>query len=98
MAEAVSDEERARRLADAEATLPEPLRVVREQAMAPVVAMQHEAALRASGASPADIQADRTAKFGPEAAQRLLESEFSPAERLRVAALERIAEHPLPAL
>jgi lipase chaperone LimK len=138
MAENLGDDERARRLAAAEARLPDSLRVVREAALAPVVAMQHEEALRQSGASAADITAYRTATFGPEAAQRLaaldeqrarwqarldgfraerarleatisdeatrnrelmrlFASEFSEAERLRVAALERIAEHPLPA-
>jgi lipase chaperone LimK len=137
MAENLGDDERARRLADAESRLPESLRVVREQALAPVVAMQHEEALRQSGASAADITAYRTQAFGPEAAQRLaaldeqrtrwqarlagfraerarleatigdeatrnrelarlLEAQFSPSEQLRVAALERIAEHPLP--
>jgi lipase chaperone LimK len=136
-AAALDQDERARRLAEVEARLPEPLRVVRERAMAPVVAMQHEEALRREGASAEDIQAYRTATFGPEAASRLaaldeqrlawqarldqfraqraqvessisdeaartqelariFEAEFSPPERLRVEALERIAQHPLP--
>jgi len=67
----LGDEERARRMAEAEAKLPEPLRVIREKAEAPVVSMKHEEALRQSGASAADIQAYRTARFGPEAAVRL---------------------------
>ncbi|MBZ2188194.1 lipase secretion chaperone [Alcanivorax sp. JB21] len=77
---ALSDAERAQRLADLEASLPEPLRAVRERANLPVSVSQEVAMLREQGASEHEIRAYREQNLGPAAAQRLEELDRQRAE------------------
>jgi len=63
--------ERERRLAALEEELPEAERSARRDARAAADLRAAEAALRAAGAGPAEIQAERERRFGPEAAERL---------------------------
>ena len=63
--------ERAARMAALEEELPERVREARRRARAPGDAMHEAEALRAGGASEAEIFAMREARFGPEAAERL---------------------------
>jgi lipase chaperone LimK len=70
---ALSDAERARRVAELEAKLPAQVRADRAAAVAPIEEMSREAALRAAGASQAQITASRTAAFGADGAARLAE-------------------------
>jgi lipase chaperone LimK len=67
----LSDEQRAAQRAALEATLPERLRAVRAESMAPQRLADEVAALRAQGASPDAIQARRAARVGEAAAERL---------------------------
>jgi len=69
----LSDVERARRIAELEAQIPPDVRAARAAAVAPIAEMSHEAELRASGASTAQITAARTAAFGADGAARLAE-------------------------
>jgi len=64
-------DERARRLAAVEDTLPVEMRAARAQAIAPLQLMQEEARLRDAGASPAELRALRERTVGVEAADRL---------------------------
>jgi lipase chaperone LimK len=68
---ALSDAERARRVAELEARIPAAVRTTRAAAMVPLEAMDREAALRAAGASDAQITAARTETFGADGAARL---------------------------
>lgn len=63
--------ERARRLAALEQQLPEAVRAARREALAAVELRAAEAELRAAGAGPAEIEAERERRFGHEAAARL---------------------------
>jgi len=63
--------ERARRLAALDDQLPESVREARREALVAVELRAAEAALRAAGAGPAEIQAEREHRVGPEAAARL---------------------------
>jgi lipase chaperone LimK len=63
--------ERERLLAALEEQLPEAERSARRDARAAADLRAAEAALRAAGAGPAEIQAERERRFGPEAAERL---------------------------
>ena len=133
---ALSDVERARRLAEIDARLPDAVREARAAATAPIDELHREQAMRAAGASDAQIAAARTAAFGAEAAARLADLDraraawdarlarfraaraaliadsrlddaergrriaelvagsFTPEERIRVEALDRIAAQP----
>lgn len=135
---ALSATERDRRLAELDAQLPAAAREARAAATAPIDEMAREQAMRAAGASDAQIASARTAALGAEAAARLaeldrshadwdarlarfraaraalladprlddaersrriaalLESSFSPPERIRVETLDRIAAHAAP--
>jgi lipase chaperone LimK len=68
---ALDEDERAARLAALDAELPEPVREARAAATAPIALRRDERRLRAEGASQAEIDALREARFGPEAAARL---------------------------
>ena len=70
---ALSDAERARRVAELEAQIPAPVRAARAAAVAPLAEMSREAELRAAGASAAQITASRTTAFGADGAARLAE-------------------------
>lgn len=63
--------ERERLLAALEDQLPEAERAARREARAALELREAEAALRAAGAGPAEIEAERERRFGPEAAERL---------------------------
>jgi lipase chaperone LimK len=63
--------ERDRLLAALEEQLPEAERAARREARAALDLREAEAALRAAGAGPAEIEAERERRFGPEAAERL---------------------------
>src|SRR5690606_31452290 len=67
----LSPEERAGRAADLEASLPEAGRAHRRMATLPLDLRRAEEALRAEGASPAEVQALREQAVGAEAAERL---------------------------
>jgi lipase chaperone LimK len=67
----LAPDERARRLAEADAALPESMRRAAEAATRPMRLAADEAALRASGASDDEIQRLRTERVGSEAAARL---------------------------
>jgi len=67
----LSDQEKARALAEAEARLPEPERELRADAISAVQLWHDEQALRAQGASPEEIRALRVERVGSEAADRL---------------------------
>jgi len=67
----LSEDERAAQLAALEAELPEPARSARAAVAAPLRLAREEAALRAAGGSPAEIQALREQAVGSEAAERL---------------------------
>jgi len=67
----LSEGEKARELADVEASLPEAERKARADAISAVQLLQDEQALRAQGASAEDIRKLREARVGPEAADRL---------------------------
>ncbi len=96
---ALSDEERAARLAALDAELPESVREARDAATAASSLRHDEERLRAEGASDAEIDALREARFGREAAERLAALDQARAawharvsayraERERVSALE----------
>jgi lipase chaperone LimK len=68
---ALPPEERERRLAALDAELPEAERESRAQVRQAIDLRAAEAALRADGASPSEIQAERERRVGPEAAGRL---------------------------
>lgn len=68
---ALSPAERDRRLAEIDARAPASVLEARAAAMAPVDALHRETALRAAGASDAQIAAARTAALGSAAAARL---------------------------
>jgi lipase chaperone LimK len=68
---ALTPDERDRRLAEIDARTPAALREARAAAMAPLDQLARETALRAAGASGAEITAARTAALGAEAAARL---------------------------
>jgi lipase chaperone LimK len=129
----LSAAERDRRLAEIDARLPAAVREARAAATAPIDELNRELAMRAAGASDAQIAAARTAALGADAAARLaeldrsrtawdarltrfraaraavladpqlddaerrrriaalLESSFTPEERIRVEALDRIS-------
>ena len=129
----LSAAERDRRLAEIDAQLPAAVREARAAATAPIDELDRELAMRAAGASDAQIAAARTAALGADAAARLaeldrshaawdarlarfraaraalladpqlddaerrrriaglLESSFTPEERIRVEALDRIS-------
>jgi lipase chaperone LimK len=80
--------ERERRLAELEAQLPDAERAARREARAALELREAEAALRAAGAGPAEIEAERERRFGPEAAERLAEL-----DRRRAAWDARVAEY-----
>lgn len=65
--------DRDRRLAEAEARLPDAVREAREASTRPLRERADEEAMRAAGASDADLHAARVAADGPEAADRLAE-------------------------
>jgi lipase chaperone LimK len=67
----LSEDERARRLEALDARLPAEVREAREVALAALRLRQDETALRARGASDAEIHALREQRFGSEAAERL---------------------------
>jgi lipase chaperone LimK len=67
----LTPEERADRLEALDAALPDEVRATRDAALAAVRLQADEAALREAGASDAEVQALREARFGPEAAARL---------------------------
>lgn len=67
----LSRDERRERLAALDDRLPVDARETRARALAPTRLLRDEAALREAGASDAEIQALRTRRFGPEAAERL---------------------------
>jgi lipase chaperone LimK len=132
----LSPAERDRRLAEIDAQLPAAVREARAAATAPLDQMSREQAMRAAGASDAEIAAARTAALGADAAARLAELDrsraawsdrlarfraaraalladgslddaerrrridellarsFTPEERIRVQALDRIAAQP----
>jgi lipase chaperone LimK len=70
---ALSEAERARRLAELDASQPASVRAARAAALAPLAQIERERALRAAGASDADIAAARTRALGADAAARLAE-------------------------
>jgi len=70
---ALSPAERARRLAELDAQMPAAERQARAAALAPLTELTRETAMRAAGASDAQIAAARTAAFGADAAGRLAE-------------------------
>lgn len=70
---ALSPAERDRRLAELDAQMPSAERQARAAALAPLTELNRETAMRAAGASDAQIAAARTAAFGAEAADRLAE-------------------------
>jgi lipase chaperone LimK len=63
--------ERERRLAEIDARLPAAVREARAAATAPIDELNREQAMRAAGATDAQIAAARTDALGPEAAARL---------------------------
>jgi lipase chaperone LimK len=67
----LSEDERVSRLAALEAELPEPIRSARAAVTGPLRLAREEAALRAAGGAPEEIQALREDAVGSEAAQRL---------------------------
>jgi len=79
----LSDDERASRFAAIEDALPESIRESRRRTRAPVLGWQHESAMRAEGASAAEIHAYREQTFGPEAAARLAELDQDRESRTR---------------
>jgi lipase chaperone LimK len=70
---ALAASERARRLAELDAETPAAVREARAAATAPIDQLDRELAMRAAGASDAQLAAARTAALGPEAATRLAE-------------------------
>jgi lipase chaperone LimK len=134
----LSAEERAQRLPDVDAAIPEPMREARDAATLPMRLDAAAAALRAAGGSNADVDALRTDMVGADAATRLaaldreeaewrrrldgfrdarsaieqettrstddrtravgelMQRSFTPTERLRVEALDRLASAPTP--
>ena len=73
----LSAAERDRRLAEIDARLPAAVREARAAATAPVDELNRELAMRAAGASDAQIAAARTAALGADAAARLAELDRS---------------------
>ncbi|HET7500999.1 MAG TPA: lipase secretion chaperone [Kofleriaceae bacterium] len=69
----LSAAERERRLAELDARAPAAVREARAQATAPIDELARETAMRAAGASDAEINATRTAALGADAAARLAE-------------------------
>lgn len=69
--DSLSEAQRARRLEQARAELPEPLQRVREETTRPMRVREKVEQMRAEGASEADIRAWREAELGAEAADRL---------------------------
>jgi lipase chaperone LimK len=69
----LSADDRAQRLADAEARLPDAIRAARAEATRPLRERAEEEALRAAGAGDAEVQGYRVANDGAEAADRLAE-------------------------
>jgi lipase chaperone LimK len=69
--ETLAPDERARRLAALDAELPASEREARTEARQVLDLRAAESALRAAGASPSEIQAERERRVGPEAAARL---------------------------
>ncbi len=69
----LDEDEKQARLAALEADLPAEVRAVRDQALAPTELRREEARLRTAGASAAEIEHLREARFGREAADRLAE-------------------------
>lgn len=67
----LTEEQRARRLEQARAELPEPLQQIREETTKPVRAREKVEQMRASGASEAEVRAWREAELGAAAADRL---------------------------
>lgn len=68
---ALDETERAAALAALEAQLPDGVRAARDRARAPARLHARTRALRAAGASDAEIHAQRAEAFGPAAAERL---------------------------
>jgi lipase chaperone LimK len=73
----LSAAERDRRLAEIDARLPAAVREARAAATAPVDELNRELAMRAAGASDAQIAAARTAALGADAAARLADLDRS---------------------
>lgn len=71
----LTEAEKQQRLEQARAELPEPMREVREESTRPVRVQERVEAMRAEGASEAEIRALREAELGAEAADRLEELE-----------------------
>lgn len=69
--ESLSEAQRAQRLEQARAELPEPLQRVREETTRPMRAREKVERMREEGASEAEIRAWREAELGAEAADRL---------------------------
>ena len=90
-------EERERRLEALEAELPEPERVARAQAVAPLRVERQVEALRTAGGSDADVWELRAQAFGPEAADRLAALDASRADFARRLADYRTARDALQA-
>lgn len=68
--ESLSDAQKQQQVDQLKAALPDEVRDMIQQTTAPVEAVDTVDAMRAQGASEADIQAYRTSQFGPEAAER----------------------------
>lgn len=69
--QSLSDAAKQARIVQLQSELPQEVQDVLQQAVQPVEAAQQVDAMRAQGASDADIQAWRTDRFGAEAAERL---------------------------
>ncbi len=71
--DALSEQERQKKLANLRANLPPQISQMIRKTMGPVHAAQHVETMRQQGATPAEIREYRAQRFGPEAAQRLAE-------------------------
>ncbi len=78
--ESLDEAERAERLAQLDAELPESVRVARERARAPARSQKRVEAMREAGASEEEIFDARAEQFGPEAAERLAALDAEQAE------------------
>jgi lipase chaperone LimK len=91
----LSADEKQRRVAAIDATLPEPVRAAREAALLPATLGEQEKAVRASGGSDADVRALREKLVGPEAADRLAALDERRAEWARRLDAYRAARDPI---
>lgn len=76
----LSPEEREARLAELEAKLPEPAQRARAEAVRPLLEQREEEAMRAAGATEAEIHEHRVKTLGKEGAERLADLDRRRAE------------------